>query len=214
MGKLPFHFTSHRTLAPQLPSRRALLLTASSVHDALFDEPNVNTNSTDDPTLAKPTVNGNHTVSDTMDSSLEPTVAPAVAPTEHVSSGIDGVAQFLPEIQQDSNSLFGDSDMGATVTNAVEAPTSDVRDEPATAEELSSATQARDVLDVGGGGDEMDGALRAVMSQTAVGTTRLAEARGDVRVQEVSNKGCVQVGCARLSGCNNNTTVGDAAHGW
>lgn len=63
-------------------------------------------------------------------------------PTTNVSSGIDGVAQFLPDSQQDTSSLFGDSDVMATVATAVEAPTSDVRDEPATAEELLTATQA------------------------------------------------------------------------
>ncbi|KAI4943288.1 hypothetical protein J4E91_009487 [Alternaria rosae] len=107
---------------------------ANGVHDVLFDEPDSKTTTIDD-TIAqsKPTTNGNHVDMDTS--------APAVEPTTNVSAGIDGVAQYLPE-NQDNNSLFGDSDVGATVANAVEAPTSDVRDEPATAEELSSATQA------------------------------------------------------------------------
>lgn len=113
-----------------------------SVHDALFDEPEGNSDPIDDLAQAKPTLNGNHTTSDTAALALEPAVAPAVEPTEHVSSGIDGIAQFLPDSQQDNNSLFGDSDMGTTVANATEAPTSDVRDEPATAEELAAATQA------------------------------------------------------------------------
>ncbi|KAI4626784.1 hypothetical protein J4E83_003937 [Alternaria metachromatica] len=107
---------------------------ANGVHDVLFDEPDSKTTTIDDTTAqSKPTTNGNHV---DMDES-----APAVEPTTNVSAGIDGVAQYLPE-NQDNNSLFGDSDVGATVANAVEAPTSDVRDEPATAEELSSATQA------------------------------------------------------------------------
>jgi bromodomain-containing factor 1 len=45
-----------------------------------------------------------------------------------VSSGIDGIAQFVD--QADNNSLFGD-DIVQSVTEATEAPTSDVRDEPA-----------------------------------------------------------------------------------
>jgi bromodomain-containing factor 1 len=104
----------------------------------LFDDPPSNTNL--DETLAqpKPTTNGNHAAIDTS----APVVEPAIEPTTNVSAGIDGVAQYLPENQQDNNSLFGDSDIGTTVANAVDAPTSDVRDEPATAEELSIATQA------------------------------------------------------------------------
>ncbi|KAL1605378.1 transcription initiation at TATA-containing promoter protein [Paraconiothyrium brasiliense] len=66
--------------------------------------------------------NGNHHPS--------PDAAPALDPTTNVSSGIDGVSQFLPESQPDNNSLFGDSEM-PSVTDAVEAPTSDLRDEAA-----------------------------------------------------------------------------------
>jgi bromodomain-containing factor 1 len=108
-----------------------------SVHDVLFDDPAPNTNL--DETLAqpKPTTNGNHAEMDTSAPAVEPTIEPTI----NVSAGIDGVAQYLPENQQDNNSLFGDSDIGTTVANAVEAPTSDVRDEPATAEELSTSTQ-------------------------------------------------------------------------
>ena len=108
----------------------------------LFDEPESKTNHAEDPAQPKPTMNGNHGPMDTSTSAVEPAIEPAIEPTTHVSSGIDGVAQFLPDSQQDNNSLFGDSDLGTTVANAVEAPTSDVRDEPATAEELSTATQA------------------------------------------------------------------------
>jgi bromodomain-containing factor 1 len=103
----------------------------------LFDDPEPKT-TLNETAQSKPTTNGNHV---DMDASVL-AVEPAVEPTTNVSAGIDGVAQFLPDSQQDNNSLFGDEDTGATVTNAVEAPTSDVRDEPATAEELSSATQA------------------------------------------------------------------------
>jgi len=110
---------------------------ANGVHDMLFDDPEPKP-TLDETVQSKPTTNGNHVDMDTS----APAVEPAVEPTTNVSAGIDGVAQFLPENQQDNNSLFGDEDIVATVTNAVEAPTSDVRDEPATAEELSTATQA------------------------------------------------------------------------
>lgn len=86
----------------------------ASVHDVSLDaqkHPNVNGNA-----------NGEHL--DLAD------VAPALDPTTNVSSGIDGISQFLPDSQADNNSLFGDSEM-PSVTDAVEAPTSDVRDEPA-----------------------------------------------------------------------------------
>jgi bromodomain-containing factor 1 len=116
------------------------------VHDLLFDDPDTNAKVGQDPAQPKPTVNGNHTAMDTSapaDAPAEkPAVDPAVEPTTNVSSGIDGIAQFVPDNQQDINSLFGDSDVGATVTNAVEAPTSDVRDEPAPASQPPTDTQA------------------------------------------------------------------------
>ncbi|KAF1938872.1 bromodomain-containing protein-like protein [Clathrospora elynae] len=114
---------------------------ANGVHDVLFDDPDSNTslNLNLDEGLAQPktTLNGNYEHMDTILPAVEPTFEAAT----NVSAGIDGVAQYLPENQQDNNSLFGDSDMGATITNAVEAPTSDIRDEPATAEEVSAVTQ-------------------------------------------------------------------------
>jgi len=107
----------------------------------LFDEPGPDTDPAEDLAQPKTSINGNHTTEDT--SAPPPAVEPAIEPAPSVSSGIDGVAQFLPDNQQDTNSLFGDSDMGATsVGHAVEAPTSDLRDEPATAEELSTANDA------------------------------------------------------------------------
>ncbi|KAF2036220.1 Bromodomain-containing protein [Setomelanomma holmii] len=113
----------------------------NGVHDVLFDEPNSNTDPTDALAQPKTSINGDHTAMDT--SAPAPAVGPAIAPTTNVSSGIDGVAQFMSDSQQDNNSLFGDSEMGATsVGHAVEAPTSDVREEPATAEELSAANEA------------------------------------------------------------------------
>ncbi|KAH9865240.1 hypothetical protein IAQ61_009187 [Plenodomus lingam] len=116
---------------------------ANGVHDALFDEADPAADAIKDlPTPPPiPTLNGakeNHTTEEIA----VPEVPPAIEPTTNLSSGIDGVAQLLPDNQQDNNSLFGDSDMGATVTNAVEAPTSDVREEPATEQELLIATQA------------------------------------------------------------------------
>lgn len=77
-------------------------------------------------------------------SDLQSVVAPPVAPTEHVSSGIDGIAQFVPEISQDNNSLLGDMEMGTTVASAVEAPVSDLRGKPVTADEPSVVPQAAD----------------------------------------------------------------------
>jgi bromodomain-containing factor 1 len=107
----------------------------------LFDDPLPTADSTADLAQPKAIVNGNHTTSDT--SAPVPVLEPAIEPTTNVSSGIDGIAQFLPDSQQDTNSLFGEDDMGATsVGQALEAPTSDLRDEPATAEELSVAKEA------------------------------------------------------------------------
>ncbi|KAF2830119.1 Bromodomain-containing protein [Ophiobolus disseminans] len=115
----------------------ALDTAPNGVHDVLFDEPRPNTDPAEDLAQPKTSINGNHTIEDT---SAPP---PAVEPATNVSSGIDGIAQFLPDSQQDTNSLFGDSDMGAaSVGHAVEAPTSDLREEPATAEELSVAHEA------------------------------------------------------------------------
>jgi bromodomain-containing factor 1 len=56
-------------------------------------------------------------------------VAAPVDPVVNVSSGIEGVAELLAS-QQDNNSLFGGSDVGvSSALDAVEAPTSDVREE-------------------------------------------------------------------------------------
>ncbi|OAG05170.1 Bromodomain-containing protein, partial [Paraphaeosphaeria sporulosa] len=72
--------------------------------------------------------------------------APALDPTTNVSSGIDGISQFLPDSQADNNSLFGDSEM-PSVTDALEAPTSDVRDEagPETAQAQASGASTQKV---------------------------------------------------------------------
>jgi bromodomain-containing factor 1 len=96
-----------------------------SVRDVLFDEP---TNGTDASATeeSNPITNGNHMASDIP----APAVEPAVQPVTEVSGGIDGVAQFLPD-HTDTNSLFGDDDIVQSVTEATEAPISDVRDEPA-----------------------------------------------------------------------------------
>lgn len=80
-------------------------------------------------------MNGNHAPSDTA--------IPAIEPTTNVVSGIEPVAQFLPDTQPDTNSLFDSSDVTATsIPNAVEAPTSDVRDEAGPALNAQSETQA------------------------------------------------------------------------
>lgn len=107
----------------------------------LFDEPGPDADSTEDLAQPKTSINGNHTTEDT--SAPAPAVEPALEPTTQASSGIDGIAQFLPESQQDNNSLFGDSDMGATsVEHAVEPLTSDLREEPTNSEELMAANEA------------------------------------------------------------------------
>ncbi|KAF2190584.1 Bromodomain-containing protein [Zopfia rhizophila CBS 207.26] len=70
----------------------------------------------------QPTLNGNH--------SSHNSSAPAIAPTADVLGGIEGVGQFPPDSQADTNSLFDGSEIGVTsIPNAVEAPTSDVREE-------------------------------------------------------------------------------------
>jgi bromodomain-containing factor 1 len=111
------------------------------VHDVLFDEPVANTDATpsiaDGSLLADPAVNGNPPASDAP----APAVEPTIETTTNTAGGFDGIAQFLPDSQQDSNSLFGDDDLAATsVTHATEAPTSDARDEPAPAVELPDAS--------------------------------------------------------------------------
>ncbi|KAF1924731.1 Bromodomain-containing protein [Didymella exigua CBS 183.55] len=97
---------------------------ANGTHDDLFDEPVNGTDASATEEL-KPTTNGDHTASDVP----APAVGPPVQSITDVSSGIDGIAQFVPD-QTDNNSLFGD-DTVQSVTEATEAPTSDVRDEPA-----------------------------------------------------------------------------------
>ncbi|CAI6265351.1 unnamed protein product [Periconia digitata] len=85
---------------------------------------------------SEPTTNGFHKSVD---------AAPAVDPVVNVSSGIDGVGDFVGG-QHDNNSLFG-SDAGITSTlDAAEAPTSDVREAPiqsaeATTQSSSESTQ-------------------------------------------------------------------------
>jgi bromodomain-containing factor 1 len=141
----PLHFTPHRISLP-FHGRFAyfylalLLLTYLSEHDPLFEDPIADASPTEHLAQPKTSINGSHTATDT--SASAPAVEPAIEPTTHVSSGIDGIAQYMPDSQQDTNSLFGDSDMGVTVGQALEAPTSDLRDEPATAEELSTAKDA------------------------------------------------------------------------
>ncbi|KAJ4381409.1 transcription initiation at TATA-containing promoter protein [Didymella sp. IMI 355093] len=105
------------------PTDAMAIDTETNGHDDLFDEP-VNGTDASATEKSKPTTNGDHAVPDVP----APAVEPAIQPVTDVSSGIDGIAQFVD--QADNNSLFGD-DIAQSVTEATEAPTSDVRDEPA-----------------------------------------------------------------------------------
>ncbi|KAF2105523.1 hypothetical protein BDV96DRAFT_509253, partial [Lophiotrema nucula] len=104
-----------------LPADAMALDTESNgVHDVLFDEPDLNPLPASTESQSEPTANGNHAVSEKA--------APAIEPTTNVSSGIEPVAAFLPDSQNDVNSLFDGSELGATsVPTAAEAPTSDLR---------------------------------------------------------------------------------------
>lgn len=106
----------------------------NGVHNLLFDDPDAKPSEiVAPPPESEPALNGVHPPPATS--------APAIEPTTNVSSGIDGVSRFLPDSQPDVDSLLGPSELGATsVTNAVEAPTSDARDEPGP--DLATATQA------------------------------------------------------------------------
>jgi bromodomain-containing factor 1 len=111
--------------AAAYPSADAMALDAETngVHDVLFDEPE--SHPAEDAPLptateseAQPTLNGNHLPLDVPE------------PITNISSGIDPTAPFIPDSQADINSLFEGSETGtASLTNAIEAPTSDVRDE-------------------------------------------------------------------------------------
>ena len=95
----------------------------STLDDLFGDEPvNGDAHATE---ASKPTTNGDHTSADVSAPGVE------TQPVTDVSSGIDGIASFVPD-QTDNNSLFGD-DVAQSMTEATEAPTSDVRDEPAPA---------------------------------------------------------------------------------
>ena len=116
----------------------AVLTHCTSVPDPVSEEPPFAADTTKDPLPTPPAINGDHS---SKDISL-PDVPPANDPTPIVSGNVEDVVQLLPDHQNDNNSLFGDTDMmSATAANALEAPTSDVRDEPATEVELSAATQ-------------------------------------------------------------------------
>ncbi|KAF3008846.1 hypothetical protein E8E13_010869 [Curvularia kusanoi] len=108
-------------LAPTDTDAMAIDTEANGTLDDLFDEP-VNGA---DANAAKPTTNGDHISADVSAPGVE------AQPITDVSSGIDGIASFVPD-QTDNNSLFGD-DIAQSVTEATEAPISDVRDEPAPA---------------------------------------------------------------------------------
>jgi bromodomain-containing factor 1 len=101
----------------------------STLDDLFGDEPvNGDAHATE---ASKPTTNGDHTSADVSVPGVE------TQPITDVSCGIDGIASFVPD-QTDSNSLFGD-DVAQSVTEATEAPISDVRDEPAPAPPAAAA---------------------------------------------------------------------------
>ncbi|KAF2639416.1 Bromodomain-containing protein [Massarina eburnea CBS 473.64] len=90
---------------------------------------------------AQPVVNGNSKPVD---------VAPTIDPVVNVSSGIEGVGELLGH-QQDTSSLFGGSDAGMpSALDAVEAPTSDMREEivpDASAPTQTSGESTQEVLE-------------------------------------------------------------------
>ncbi|KAF2267317.1 Bromodomain-containing protein [Lojkania enalia] len=106
-----------------LPSVGAMALDAKAngVHDVLFDEPAPQPAPQPAESQQPPTMNGNHP---SLDAS-----APALEPATNVSSGIEPVADFLPD-QADPPLLLNPDELEPTsVANAVEAPTSDIREE-------------------------------------------------------------------------------------
>ncbi|OSS50282.1 hypothetical protein B5807_04914 [Epicoccum nigrum] len=117
-------------LAPTDTDAMAIDTEANGTLDDLFgDEPvNGDAHATE---ASKPTTNGDHTSADVSVPGVE------TQPITDVSCGIDGIASFVPD-QTDSNSLFGD-DVAQSVTEATEAPISDVRDEPAPAPPAAAA---------------------------------------------------------------------------
>lgn len=108
------------------------VINTSSGHDDLFDEPinGIHVSATEE---SKPTTNGDHTAADVPATAVEP----AIQPVTDVSSGIDGIASFVPD-QTDNNSLFGD-DIVQSITEATDAPISDIRDEPVPAPPVAAA---------------------------------------------------------------------------
>lgn len=93
------------------------------VHNVLFDESEEHKPATESATDAQgqASVDTAHTTSVSVSD---------VKPTTDVSAGIEPVAPFLPDSQQDVD-LFGDDNIGGeSVVQASEAPISDARDEP------------------------------------------------------------------------------------
>lgn len=93
---------------------------------------------TNDSAQSIPSLNGTHKALDIV--APVPAVDSAVQRPTNGSSGIDGIAQFLPDRLPDQDLSLVDREMAApSVNHAVEAPTSDLRQHPATSEELSAA---------------------------------------------------------------------------
>ena len=143
-------------------------------YDALFDEPD--SHSIEDSAQSiypesnpQPTLNGNHALDSRI--SLSDT---ATAPITDVSSGIAHIAQFLPDHQNDSNSLFDGSDIAAptSILPAVEAPVSDLR-------------QDKDSIPSGVTEEQVESSL-GNMGTAASHNAKIVHSRGNSDVMDVS----------------------------
>lgn len=143
-------------------------------YDALFDEPD--SHSIEDSAQSiypesnpQPTLNGNHA----PDSRIPPSDT-ATAPMTDVSSGIAHIAQFLPDHQNDSNSLFDGSDIAAptSILPAVEAPVSDLR-------------QDKDSIPSGVTEEQVESSL-GNMGTAASHNAKIVPSRGNSDVMDVS----------------------------
>ncbi|OCL07876.1 Bromodomain-domain-containing protein [Glonium stellatum] len=135
-------------------------------YDALFDEPDSHSieNSTQSiypESDLLPTLNGNHVSDGAM-----PYHDAAPAPITDVSSGIAPIAQFLPDSQNDSNSLFDGSEIAVStsILPAVEAPVSDLRQDK----------------------DSIPGATTGAMGTAAPGNDKKAPSRVNSDIMDVS----------------------------
>lgn len=110
---------------------------AKGVFDTGSQPPPTDPDTTKDLLPTPPAINGDHPSKDIA----LPDVPPASDLTTNVSSNVDEVAPPLPDHQNDTNSLFGDTDVSATQPNALEAPALDLRHQPATEHESSAPVQ-------------------------------------------------------------------------